>query len=116
MTVLLLVPAGFPVPPQLWERAAILPCGSAEDLAAALAQPHDAAVIVTDALPDFSLEGVAAAIRASSKPCVEVRSERWDGESFSPVSAACRGVISGFGASGLLAAATLVESELRGAG
>jgi 3-dehydroquinate dehydratase len=115
LMILVLVPIGFAVPPQLWERAAILPYGTVEDLVAALAQPHDAAVIVTDALPEASLEPVAAAIRASAKPCIEVRSERWDGESFSAVSAACRGVISGFGADGLLAGVREVEAELRAA-
>lgn len=114
--LLVLVPHDFEVPPQLWERAAILPYGSADDLVAALAQSHDGAAVVTDALPESSLERVAAAIRASSQPCVEVRSGRWDGESFSPVSAACRGVISGFGPNGLLAAASLLEGEVRGAG
>jgi hypothetical protein len=116
LMILVLVPTGFAVPPQLWERAAILPYGPAEDLVAALAQPHDAAVIVTDALPEASFEPVAAAIRASAKPCIEVRSKRWDGESFSLVSAACRGVISGFGADGLLAAVGVVAAEPQAAG
>ena len=109
--ILVLVPHGVDVPAQLWERVAILPFGSPEDVLAALQQARAAAVIVTDGLPQSGLEAVAQAVRATGKPCVEVRSERWDGEAFSPVSAACRGVISGFGTDGLVAAVGLVETQ-----
>jgi len=62
------------------------------------------AVVCTDGLGGGWLEAVAAAIRERAGPVIEVRSERWDGVTHSPVSAACRGVISGFGASGVAAA------------
>jgi hypothetical protein len=53
---------------------------------------------------------VASAVTASGRPCIEVRSERWDGESPSPLSAACRGVISGFGVDAARQAAAALES------
>ena len=54
------------------------------------------------------LEPVAAAIRARAAPVIEVRLQRWDGVTQSPVSAACRGVISGFGARGVDAAVSVL--------
>ncbi len=63
------------------------------------------AVLCTDGFGDDWLEPVTAAIRERGAPVIEVRSERWDGVTQSPVSAASRGVISGFGASGVTAAA-----------
>jgi len=110
--ILLLVPPGFDVPPPLWERCAVITYPTTEDALGALAIPHDALVIVTDALPEADLPRLAAAIRSNAKPAVEVRSQRWDGDAFSPISAACRGVISGFGPNGLLAAANLLLGEM----
>lgn len=65
----------------------------------------DPAVLCSDGFREGWLEPVAAAIRERGAPVIEVRSERWDGVTQSPVSAACRGVISGFGARGVTAAA-----------
>ncbi len=56
-------------------------------------------------------DGMGAAIRERTAPCIEVRLASWDGESHSPISAACRGVISGFGVGGLARAAELLASE-----
>lgn len=109
--ILLLVPPGFDVPPSLWERCAVIAFPTTDAALAALAMPHDGVVIVTDTLPESDLPRVAAAIRANAKPAIEVRSERWDGDAFSRISAACRGVISGFGPNGLLAAAELLSSQ-----
>lgn len=107
--ILVLVPHGFPVPAALWERCAVVPYGSAADAVAALAQASAAAVVVSDALEEPSVGVVAAAVRAAGKPVIEVRSERWDGQTFSPLSAACRGVISGFGADGISTAVAALE-------
>ncbi|MCZ2110141.1 MAG: hypothetical protein LC118_11340 [Dehalococcoidia bacterium] len=109
--ILLLVPPGFDVPSSLWERCAVITCATTEAALAALAMPRDGLVIVTDALPPADLPRVAEAIRSSPKPAIEVRSQRWDGDAFSPVSAACQGVISGFGPNGLRAAAGLLMIE-----
>lgn len=68
-------------------------------------------VLVSDGLHADTEAAVAAAIRSAPGPVVEVRSLRWDGESPSPVSAACRGVISGFGAAGVAAAVGVLTGE-----
>jgi len=90
--------------------AAIAPYTTAEEVVAALRGEFAAAVLVSDGLPADKLEEVAKAIRAASAPVVEVQSARWDGESHSPVSAACRGVIAGFGLSGVREALRVVSS------
>ena len=106
--IAVLVPVDFPVPPSLWERCAVIHYPSVAGLVAALAMPHDGVVIVTDGLPETALGEVAEAIRVAAKPAIEVRSGRWDGDTSSPVSATCRGVIAGFGPNALLAAAKLL--------
>ncbi len=82
-----------------------------QDVLAALGTPADAAVLLSDLLDEQHGMIVAGAIRQSGRPTVEVRSERWDGQAFSPVSAACRGVISGFGLGGISAAVALLRRE-----
>jgi 3-dehydroquinate dehydratase len=54
------------------------------------------AVIVTDGLAGG--DAVAHALRSLGVSAIEVQSERWDGETHSQLTAACRGVIAGFGA------------------
>jgi 3-dehydroquinate dehydratase len=68
------------------------------------------AVVCTDGLAPEDLPALAAAIAAHPASCIEVRSAAWDGEATSPVSAACRGVISGFGPHGLRRAVELLLS------
>ena len=68
-------------------------------------------VIWSDELNPGETDGLAEAVRASGKRCIEVRAERWDGRTPSPLSAACTGVISGFGANGVRAAITLLSTE-----
>ena len=69
-------------------------------------------VLVSDGLHADTGAAVAGTIRARGGPVIEVRSVAWDGESPSPVSAACRGVISGFGANGLVAAVALAAGTV----
>ena len=66
-------------------------------------------VIWAEAVPGPDTGRLIDAIKASEHRCVEVRAERWDGRTPSPLSAACGGVISGFGVGGLLAAVRLVR-------
>ena len=68
-------------------------------------------LLLSDALDGSALDGVAKAVRAHPGGIIEVRRERWDGLSPSPLSAACRGVISGFGINGVRAAIALLERE-----
>ena len=87
----------------------LLSYGTALDLVVTLRATANAAVIWSDGLEADSLEAVAAAVRDREGACIEVRSERWDGQTFSPLSAACRGVISGFGEGALVQAAILLR-------
>jgi hypothetical protein len=92
------------------DAAEVVALARAEELPRILAA-HDAAVIVSDGFDDDTLAGLAAAIRASNTPVIEVRAGPWDGETPSPLSGACRGVISGFGEAGIAAAARLLLNE-----
>ena len=83
---------------------------TAVDVLAALAARGDV-VLVSDALAAAELEAIAATARTRMGQTIEVRSERWDGETQSPLSAACRGVISGFGASGVARAVEVLRGN-----
>ncbi|MEP7215303.1 MAG: hypothetical protein ABI782_03570 [Anaerolineaceae bacterium] len=83
--------------------------GNALDLVVTLRATANPAVIWSDDVDEESLEAVAAAVRDRQGICIEVRSTAWDGETFSPLSAACLGVISGFGARALAAAVGLAQ-------
>lgn len=110
MAILVLAPADPPV--ALPAGVALIPCAGLADLEAALAAPgYTAAVLVTDGLPPEALPFAAEAVRRAGIPVIEVRAQRWDGGTFSAVSAACRGVISGFGALGVGAAVALLQAE-----
>lgn len=87
----------------------MLTYGNSLDLVVTLRATANPAVIWSDDVDEESLEAVAAAVRGREGACIEVRNKRWDGQSFSPLSASCRGVISGFGAGGLAAAAGLLH-------
>lgn len=104
---LVLVPAGFdpgPLPP----GAAVHTYGGVSTVVAALRATDAPAVICSDALSGDDLALVAAAVGHRAGQCIEVRSAGWDGEAHSPLAAACRGVVSGFGADGVRRAAALL--------
>lgn len=85
---------------------------SSEKLASQLATNGDSpAVILTAGITDTDQEIIAAAIRTHGIRVIEVREERWDGFSASPLSAACKGVIAGFGANGIGAAITALRAS-----
>jgi len=100
MSILVLVPAGT-VPGALPTGCDVVTYADGDDVARALAGPFDAAIILSDGLPGANLAIVAAAVSSCGRPVIEVRSEHWDGATHSPLSAACRGVISGFGLAGI---------------
>ena len=85
--------------------------GSADEAARTLAGTEGPAILVSDGLMESELGGVARAVAGRTGRVIEVRSERWDGAISSPLSAACRGVISGFGSGGVAAALALLERE-----
>lgn len=76
-----------------------------------LRSDFDAAVLMSDAIPPADADLVAKAVTRAARPIIEVRGSRWDGTEPSPISAACRGVIAGFGVDGVVAAVRLLEQE-----
>jgi hypothetical protein len=68
-----------------------------EDVVAAL-ESAGSCILLSDGLAPENHPRVAAAIRAAGATVIEVQSLRWDGETHSELTAACRGVIAGFGA------------------
>ncbi len=103
---LVVVPASCSLPAPLPDGVTVVRYKNAVEVAAAIAGGSGPAVILSDALHDP--DGVvASAVRNSGRPCIEVRSQRWDGETPSPLAAACRGVVAGFGVAGVIAATKL---------
>lgn len=107
--VLLLVPADAArgLPPI--QGGVLVPFTSTLDVVVSLKASPLPAVLCTDTIPFEEAESVAAAIRGHSAAVVEVRLGPWDGESHSPIGAACRGVISGFGLNGVVRAAEFLS-------
>ena len=89
--------------------AMMVPFHTAFDAAVSLRATPAPAVLVTDHLDAEDLDSLAAAIRERQGEVIEVRLSGWDGETHSPVSAVCRGVISGFGADGIVRAVELLR-------
>lgn len=106
--VLVLAPAAAAVPPEARRTLRIARYRDARDLAAALEGAFAAAVLWSDGLDAEGLVAAAEAVQACGRPVVEVQARRWDGFTHSPLSAACRGVISGFGFAGVVAAERLL--------
>lgn len=107
--VLVLIPASeAPNLPHI-DGAVLVPFTSTLDVVVSLKASQLPAVICTDTIPPDESESVVTAIRERTAPCIEVRLAGWDGESHSPISAACRGVISGFGPAGVVRAADLLR-------
>ena len=98
--VLVLIPRHVPAP-SMPETVMFVPYQTAFDAAISLRATDAPAVLVTDGLDPEDLDTLAAALRERSGQCIEVRLGPWDGETHSPVSGACRGVISGFGQHGI---------------
>lgn len=106
-TVLVLLPAASGAAQSLPAGTTVLPYTNAVDVIVALRGSSGGVVLDSDGLSDDTLASVAAAIRERAGACIEVRARAWDGESHSPLSGACRGVISGFGAAGIREAIAL---------
>jgi 3-dehydroquinate dehydratase len=71
----------------------------------------DPVVFDSAGLDEQGQRRVADFVRERHIVCVEVRLQKWDGFSPSPLSAACRGVIAGFGEAGLAAAVRFLEDS-----
>ena len=92
------------------EGARVVAVSTLAEAIGALSAAAGPVVVVSDGMDDSCQDGLAVAIRARPEPAIEVRGERSDGVSHSPLSAACRGVISGFGDAGIRAAVGLAEN------
>ena len=106
MSILVLVPHSMALAVQS-DQVDVVRYHTAVDAVVALKAGSGPAVVASDGLLD-SADAIAFAIKSSGRSCIEVRSQRWDGETESPLSAACRGVIAGFGPSGVTAAVDLL--------
>jgi len=110
MSVLVLVPHSMALAGAQPGSIDVVRYHTAVDAVVALKAGNGPAVVVSDGLLD-SADAVAFAIKSSGRSCIEVRSERWDGQAESALSAACRGVIAGFGPAGVVAAVDLLLGE-----
>ena len=109
MSVLVLAQRDIPLA-GLPESVMYVPFATAFDAAISLKATDAPAVIVSDGMDIEDLEALAIVVRERPGQCIEVRFERWDGESPSPLSAACRGVISGFGPNGVRQAVAVLSA------
>ena len=105
--VLVLLPGGA-TPPPLPEGVDVRTCATAAEVVAALAAATGDVVLCIDGLVGDTAE-VAAAAAAVDGTVIEVRRGAWDGETPEAVSAACAGVIAGFGIAGVSAAVALLR-------
>ena len=102
---LVILPPGV-APPPLPQGVEVRPCATSGEVAHALRQARGNVVLCVDGLPD--LEVIAGAVRTVEAAVILVETDAWDGETHSPVSAACSGVIAGFGIAGVSAAVALL--------
>jgi hypothetical protein len=110
--VLLLVPAASPgLALEDDGSVTLLRYRSGDEAAAFLERHAGPAVLCSDGLESPDHERVAAAIRASTRDVIEVRAARWNGTDESPVSAACRGAIAGFGPAAIACALRLLDAS-----
>lgn len=79
------------------------------ELSARLVEFPGPLALVSDSVDGAAADAVALAVRQHGSPVVEVRLAHWDGEEHSPIGAACRGVIAGFGARGVREAVRFLE-------
>ena len=105
--VLVILPADA-APPPLPAGVETRACASAAEAVAALREATGDVALCIDGLGGEA--EVAEAIATVAGTVIEVALEAWDGEAHSAVSAACAGVIAGFGVAGIsTAVALLVE-------
>ncbi len=97
--------------PGLGKDVRVVAYASLGEAIAALRDPAEPAVIWSDGLFEDDPIEIAPFIRTRRAATIEVRARRWDGRTPSHLSAACRGVISGFGANGVKRAVELLRSE-----
>lgn len=92
------------------EGAQVRPVSFDEQLLDAVRESAGPLVILSDGITAGIEARLAAIITDRGLVAIEVRSERWNGETPSVLSAACRGVISGFGLNGVPAAVAVLAA------
>ncbi len=101
--IAIIVPVGF-LDGAAVEGGTLLEYDRWDAARAALLGEYESAVLVSDGIPADRFPLMAAAVKGCGYPVIEVRTARWDGVEHSTLSAACVGVISGFGIRGVEAA------------
>ena len=96
---------------ELGEGVRVVSYANLEEAIAGLKAAGGAVVIWSDGLFEDDPTEIAPFVRERSVATIEVRGSRWDGQTPSHLSAACRGVISGFGADGVRRAVELLRAE-----
>jgi len=102
--------------PLAWEAPGgveVIRCENAAQVLDALHTAGSPVILAAEGFTAAEEAAIAARIRERNCSVIEVRAERWDGVTHSPLSAACRGVVSGFGHAGVAAALALLERERR---
>jgi len=94
------LPASLELPPGVRYE----PAPDLDALADALRAATGPVILWSDGIEGEALRSIAEAVRGLSVEVIEVNSRGSDGLRASPLSGACRGVISGFGANGILRA------------
>ena len=97
--------------PDLGPGVRVVAYAGPADAIGALSDSAESAVVWSDGLFEDDPTEMAPFVRARGAATVEVRSRVWDGRTPSHLSAACRGVISGFGANGVKRAVELLRAE-----
>jgi 3-dehydroquinate dehydratase len=91
------------LPPALWLPPGIehRPCADVDTLGASLRAATGPVILWSEGLDTTATRALADVVRGLSVQVIEVAPEGCDGFTPSPLSAACRGVISGFGPAGI---------------
>ena len=108
MAALVILPPGA-APLSLPDGVEVRHCATAAEITAALTAATGDVVLCVGGLGEDP--GVADAVSGVDGTVIQVELESWDGETHSPVSAACAGVIAGFGTAGIVAAVALLSAR-----
>ena len=104
--VLVILPAGVTAPP-LPDGVEVRVCATVAEVTAALAAATGDVVLCAGVPGEVA--GSEDAVAAVAGAVIQVELESWDGVTHSAVSAACAGVIAGFGTAGIAAAVALLR-------
>jgi len=97
--------------PDLGKDVRVVAYANLAEAIKALPAAGESAVIWSDGLFEDDPTEIAPFVRVRGTATIEVRASHWDGRTPSHLSAACRGVISGFGPDGVKRAVELLRSE-----